>query len=90
MPQATNPAFLDRLTQLVTKVIHESTGRKVTPKPDDRLIESGVLDSLSMVNLVIALQGEYPIELDTADLNDKTFGSVRAIADLLLARGVKA
>ena len=80
-------ALLDRLTQLVTRVIRDSTGRNVTPKPDDRLIESGVLDSMSMVNLVIALQGEFPIELDAADLNEQTFGSVRALAELLVSRG---
>lgn len=87
MTPASNPALLDRLTKLVSRVIHESTGRVVNPKPDDALIASGVLDSLSMVNLVIALQGEFSVELDTGDLNEQSFGSVRAIAGLLAGRG---
>lgn len=87
MTPASNPALLDRLTKLVSRVIQESTGRVVNPKPDDALIASGVLDSLSMVNLVIALQGEFSVELDTGDLNEQSFGSVRAMADLLAGRG---
>lgn len=83
------PAFLDRLTKLVSRVIQESTGRVVQPKPDDALITSGTLDSLSMVNLVIALQGEFSVELDTSDLNEQSFGSIRSIAGLLAGRGAR-
>ncbi len=76
-------ADLGRLTALVTKVILESTGRKVTPRPADRLIEGGLLDSLSMVNLVIALQSEFAVQLEVADLNEENFGSIEAIARML-------
>lgn len=89
MSAATPSPMLDRLTKLVSRVIQESTGRKVDPKPDAPLIASGILDSLSMVNLVIALQGEFAVELDTSDLNEQSFGSVRAIHDLLQSRGAR-
>ena len=75
-----------RIAALVARIIDESTGRSLAPGPDDPLISSGYLDSMSMVNLVIALQAELGIDLDVADISADNFASVRAIADLVAAR----
>ena len=75
---------------LVTRVILESTGREVEVSPDDRLIDDGLLDSLSMVNLVMALQAEFDVNLDINDINEVGFGSAAAITELVIERGGQA
>ncbi|MEM7201451.1 MAG: phosphopantetheine-binding protein [Planctomycetota bacterium] len=74
------------VADLVGRVIRDSTGRDVEVAPDDRLIESGLLDSLSMVNLVMALQEQYEVSLDINDMNEVSFASAAAIAALVAER----
>jgi acyl carrier protein len=76
----------DQITDIVSRVILESSGRILRPAPEDRLIEKGYLDSLSMVNLVLALQLDLGVQLEINDLNEETFGSVAAITRLVEAR----
>ncbi len=71
---------------LINRVILESTGREVDVQPDDRIIESGLLDSLSMVNLVMALQAEFDVTLDINDMDEANFGSPAALTELIVAR----
>ena len=75
-----------QVAQLINQVIRESTGREIEVTPEDRLIESGMLDSLSMVNLVMALQRDFDVDLEINDLNEETFGSVVSIAELVAQR----
>jgi acyl carrier protein len=83
MRQQPDPELLDQVTRIVSRVILESTGRSVLPEPDDRLLEKGWLDSLSIVNLVLALQLEMQVTLEVTDLSELNFGSVRAITSLV-------
>lgn len=82
----TAPKLLDRITDLVTRAIDESTGRTVSLAPDDPLISSGYLDSMSMVNLVIAMQSELAITLDVADMSADNFATIRSIVKLVETR----
>jgi acyl carrier protein len=75
-----------QIAQLITLIIRESTGREVEVTPEDRLIESGMLDSLSMVSLVMALRTDFDVDLEINDLNEETFGSVASIAALVSQR----
>ncbi len=78
--------MLDRISTLVTRVILDNTGREVTPAPDDSLIQSGHLDSMTMVNLVIAIQSEFGVVLDMTDMSVENFDSVTRIANLVSSR----
>ncbi len=78
--------MLDRISSLVARVILENTGRQVTPEPDDSLIGSGHLDSMTMVNLVIAIQSEFGVVLDMTDMSVENFDSVTRIANLVSSR----
>ena len=75
-----------QIAQLITQIIRESTGREVEVTPEDRLIESGMLDSLSMVNLVMALRADFDVDLEVTDLTEETFASVASIAELVSQR----
>jgi acyl carrier protein len=75
-----------QIAHLITLIIRESTGREVEVTPEDRLIESGMLDSLSMVNLVMALRTDFDVDLEVNDLTEETFASVASIAALVSQR----
>jgi D-alanine--poly(phosphoribitol) ligase subunit 2 len=51
-----------------------------SPEPDVDLFQTGVLDSLSFVDMLVALEAEFSIQipLDQVDLDD--FRSIAAIA----------
>ena len=75
-----------QVRSLVAKVILESTGRDLDPAPEDPLISSGYLDSLSMVQLIIEMQTSFAVQLAVEDLSADNFETVRAIASLVCAR----
>lgn len=76
----------ERIAGLIAQVVLQSTGREVKVGMQDRIIEMGLLDSLSMVNLVLELQREFDIDIDVADLDENTFGSPTSIARLVAER----
>jgi len=49
----------------------------------DNLIDSGVLDSLSTLNLVSHLEEEYGIKIKSEDINLENFGTVDQLAALV-------
>ena len=68
-----------RIISMIVEVVRDSTGREIELGPEDRIIESGLLDSLSMVNLVVVLQREFDVDIEVSDLDEKTFGSAASI-----------
>ena len=48
--------------------------------PDDDLIDSGILDSLAMMQLVSHLEREYGITIPTGDIDPDHFASTRTLA----------
>ena len=54
--------------------------------PEDRLLEDGIIDSLSLLDLVDFLETTYKIEVDEFDVDVDTFGTVRSIASYVLEK----
>lgn len=50
---------------------------------EDNLIDSGVLDSLSTLNLVSFLEGEYGIKIKSEDITLENFSTVEQMAALI-------
>ncbi len=75
-----------RVSSVVAQVIVESTGQELALTAEDPLISTGILDSLSMVSLVIALQSEFGVQLEVTDLNVENFESIRSISNLVQLR----
>lgn len=50
---------------------------------DDNLIDSGILDSLSTLNLVSYLEEEYDIKIKSEDITLENFGTVEQLAALV-------
>jgi acyl carrier protein len=53
---------------------------------DTSLLESGILDSLSLLRLVVFLEERYKITMGDADLLPQNFSSVNAICAYVRAR----
>lgn len=54
--------------------------------PEDRLLEDGIIDSLSLLELVDFIERTYGIVVDEFDVDVDTFGSVRSIAGYVSAK----
>jgi acyl carrier protein len=76
------------LLLLVASVIHESTGRAVEIRLEHKLIEDGYLDSMSIVNLILALEEKYGAQVDIMDVTEENFGSIAAITKTVSERRV--
>jgi acyl carrier protein len=53
---------------------------------DTSLLDTGILDSLSLLRLVVFLEEQFGITMGDADLLPENFGSVNAICAYLRAR----
>jgi acyl carrier protein len=53
---------------------------------DESLLESGILDSLSLLRLVVFLEERFGITVGDTDLLPENFASVKAICAYLRAR----
>ena len=61
--------------------------RELLPLADDTsLLESGILDSLSLLQLVVFLEERFGITVGDADLLPENFASVNTICSYLRAR----
>jgi acyl carrier protein len=77
----------------VETVINDYISRELVQDPallpladEAPLLDSGILDSLSLLRLVVFLEKRFGITMGDADLLPENFGSVNAICAYLRAR----
>jgi acyl carrier protein len=77
----------------VETIINDYISRELVPdaallplKNDTSLLDSGILDSLGLLRLVVFLEGQFGITMGDADLLPENFASVNAICTYLRAR----
>ena len=75
----------DQIRSIVSEAI-SAAGIDVELTDDVSLIESGLLDSLSIVYVVQGLQERFEIDLDFADITLENFDSVEVITTLVVER----
>ena len=56
---------------------------------DSDLIHLGILDSLSIMELLFMLEEEFKIEVDGEDIIPENFETVKKIADVLVKNGAQ-
>jgi D-alanine--poly(phosphoribitol) ligase subunit 2 len=71
----------ERVTTLFTEVL-----RSRPPGPDVDLLETGLLDSLALIELILALELEFSIELPLEDIDIERFRTLETIAALVAER----
>jgi len=57
------------------------------PSADTDLFDTGVLDSLAFVELLLHLEREFGIKTSAHDLEMENFRSIARIAEFVMARG---
>ncbi len=74
-------------------VINEYISQELIPDPtllplanDTPLLDSGIIDSLSLLRIVVFLEERFGITMGDADLLPENFASVNAICAYLRAR----
>jgi acyl carrier protein len=65
-----SPEFIEILT---------AVNPEIFDAPDADLIETGILDSLDVMNLVAMLEQSYDIDFDPDDISPENFASAEAI-----------
>lgn len=73
------------LQERVTKIFSEDLHLDV-PVSDADLIESGILDSLQFVDLLLHLEQEFGVAIPVAGLDIEQFRSIERIVEFLATR----
>jgi D-alanine--poly(phosphoribitol) ligase subunit 2 len=73
----------ERIVTLFSVALHLEV-----PSLDTDLFESGMLDSLAFVELLLQLEREFGVTTSVADLEVENFSSIARIADFVMARAV--
>ncbi|MCO4795018.1 MAG: acyl carrier protein [Bacteriovoracaceae bacterium] len=60
------------LTSEFSKVCHKEVD------PQDNLIEQGFLDSIGLVNLVVAIESKFNLKIPAEDIRESNFNSVES------------
>jgi D-alanine--poly(phosphoribitol) ligase subunit 2 len=71
----------ERIKRLLTQTLHLDI-----PSADTDLFDTGVLDSLAFVELLLRLEQEFGVAVTVDDLEVDTFRSVNRIAKFVWAR----
>ena len=74
-------AVRDRIARLFGEVLHLDV-----PSVDTDLFESGVLDSLAFIELLVHLEQEFGVTTSADDLEVEHFRSITRIAEFVTAR----
>lgn len=76
------PILLDKVYRLFEQALNQPA-----PAPEADLFDSGAVDSLEFMNLLLALDREFDLKLSFDNINLECFRSLGAIARHVAARG---
>jgi len=69
----------------ITNYLKEQTRRREIAA-DALILDSGIVDSFGVIELVSFIEERYKVQLSGAEMTGETFASIDSIADLLVAR----
>jgi len=76
--------MLATLGQKIAADILKEPNRKI--QPDEALISSGLIDSMSLVDVAILVEDAYGVHIDDTELNAETFDTLTQLAGLIQSR----
>jgi acyl carrier protein len=77
------------VTEQVEQILLRELNLEVPSEQAD-LIESGLIDSLGLVELLVAIEREFGVSFDLEELEPENFRSVGRIAELISTVGGRA
>lgn len=78
---------IDSITAALLDILNREMGLGVT-SPDADLFESGILDSFTLVNLLLHIESRFNVTVPLEQLNLDSFRSVAAITGFIAAYSV--
>ena len=75
----------ETVTQMISDMLH-TKGISIKPSPDMSLIDSGLLDSLSIVTFIGQLEIAFEIEISIADMTVDNFDNIQVICELVRSK----
>jgi acyl carrier protein len=72
----------------ILKVLHAVSEKGFTPKDDESLFTSGLLDSFALTDFVVGLEKEFSISIPDADMTARKFDTLQKVEEYLAAKGV--
>ena len=77
---------MDERQRKLAGLIRTASKKDVTPRVDESLFDSGLLDSFALPDLVSAIEREFHIAIPDSDLNPQKFESIARIERYLDSR----
>lgn len=71
----------------ILKVLHAVAEKDMTPKEDESLFTSGLLDSFALTDFVVGLEKEFSVKVPDADMTARRFDTLLKVEDYLTAKG---
>lgn len=71
---------MDTREQIISYLMKEIEGYR---NENDELVDSGLLDSLKLMELISFIEDNYNIEIDIDDIEPETFNTVNSIVSLI-------
>lgn len=75
-----------KVAAILARFVQEMTAQELAASPDVSLLEDGLVDSLTLVSVVQALQDAFGVEIGVADITLDNFDRVSAIAEFIRQR----
>lgn len=72
----------ETVTKFITAILLKR-GIKAEPSPDTSLVDSGMIDSLSVVTFVRRLEDAFDIEVTMTDMTLDNFDTIQLICDFV-------
>ena len=66
-------SIADKVIAIISGIVKEATGIDIQLTDDQSLIDSGIIDSLSIVTMMKQLQTEFNIEISAGDITLDNF-----------------
>ncbi|MEJ2447667.1 MAG: acyl carrier protein [Anaerolineales bacterium] len=74
----------NELAAFIAEEILSQPGRRIDP--EENLITSGLIDSLSLVDIALFVEEQYRVLIDDTKLNADTFDSLKELTSLINSR----
>lgn len=75
--------------QMIRNFLSELLDRNVKVGDNDSLLDAGLLDSLTMVQLLVFIEEQFKTTLDNDELIPENFETINAIASFLEQKGAR-
>jgi acyl carrier protein len=75
----------EKIEQIISEKIFELTYKKIS-SVNEELVDSGILSSITLVELAVALEKEFALSISFIEVTKENFKTVNAIKTLLLKK----